>query len=55
MQNRNNRKYEQQGGCNRRVVNKGLSKRTQDALRDLENRNELKKIDEYYSVRGLFS
>lgn len=49
------RKYEQQGGCNRRVVNKGLSKLTQQALRDAEYRKELKKIDDDHSLWGLFS
>lgn len=49
------RKHEQQGDCNRRVVNKGLSKLTQQALRDAEYRKELKKIDDDHSLWGLFS
>ena len=54
MQKKRSRKYEQQGGCNRRVVNKGLSQRTQQAMRDAEYRRELKKIDDDYSLWGLF-
>lgn len=54
MQNKS-KKHQQQGGCNRRVVNKGLSKLTQQALRDAEYRKELKKIDDDHSLWGLFS
>jgi len=55
MQNRNNRKYQQQGGCNRRVVNKGLSKRTQDALRDQAYLREIAQIEKEHSCEGLLN
>lgn len=46
--------YQQQGGCNRRVVNKGLSKVVQRALSEKQYREELQSIDDDYSLEGLF-
>lgn len=41
-----------QGGCNRRVVNKGLSQQTLQALRDKSYRDELAAIEREYSIGG---
>lgn len=50
-----NKPYQQQSGCNRRVVNKGLSKATQDALREKQQRDEQRAIDNAYSLEGLLN
>lgn len=55
MQKKHNTKYQEQGGCNRRVVNKGLSKATQNALREKQQRDEQRAIDNAYSLEGLFN
>ncbi len=52
MQNKT-KKHKQQGGCNRRVVNKGLSKRIQQAMRDNEYRKELMAIERDHSIGGI--
>jgi hypothetical protein len=55
MQRQPNKPYEKQGGCNRRVSNKGLSKATQDALRAKQERDEQRAIDNAYSLEGLLN
>lgn len=55
MQRQPNKPYQQQSGCNRRVVNKGLSKATQDALRAKSERDEARAIDNAYSLEGLLN
>jgi hypothetical protein len=52
MQNKS-KKHQQQGCCNRRVVNKGLSKLTQQAMRDAEYRKELRAIERAHSIGGI--
>lgn len=55
MQRQLNKPYQKHGGCNRRVVNKGLSKATQNALREKHQRDEQRAIDNAYSLEGLFN
>lgn len=55
MQIQPNKPYQKQGGCNRRVVNKGLSKVVQRVLSEKQYREELRAIENAHSLEGLFN